>query len=48
MKGAVKFYLSFLVEEPTHKWLVVCPSISPENSPQAHPESSISAGTTNG
>ena len=46
MKGAVKFYLSFLVEEPTHKWLVVCPSISPENSPQAHPESSISAGTT--
>jgi len=46
MKGAVEFYISFLVEEPTHKWLVVCPSISPENSPQAHPESSISAGTT--
>ena len=46
MKGAVEFYLSFLVEEPTHKWLVVCPSISPENSPQSHPESSISAGTT--
>ena len=46
MKGAVEFYLSFLVEEPRHKWLVVCPSISPENSPQCHPESSISAGTT--
>jgi alpha-L-fucosidase 2 len=46
MKGAVEFYLSFLIEEPIHKWLVVCPSISPENSPQTHPESSISAGTT--
>ena len=46
MKGAVEFYNSFLVEEPKHKWLVVCPSISPENSPMSHPESSISAGTT--
>ena len=46
MKSAVEFYLSFLIEEPNHKWLVVCPSISPENSPQSHPESSISAGTT--
>ena len=46
MKGAVEFFLSFLVEEPTHKWLVVCPSVSPENSPSCHPESSISAGTT--
>ena len=46
LKGAVKFYLSFLVEEPTHKWLVVCPSVSPENAPSVHPESSISEGTT--
>jgi alpha-L-fucosidase 2 len=46
MKGAVEFYLSFLVEEPTHKWLVVCPSVSPENAPSCHLESSISAGTT--
>jgi alpha-L-fucosidase 2 len=46
LKGAAEFYLSFLVEEPNHKWLVVCPSVSPENSPQSHPESSISAGTT--
>jgi alpha-L-fucosidase 2 len=46
MKGAVEFYLSFLVEEPQHKWLVVCPSVSPENSPSIHPESSIAAGTT--
>ena len=46
MKSAVEFYLSFLVEEPKHRWLVVCPSVSPENSPSAHSESSISAGTT--
>ena len=46
LKGAVEFYLSFLVEEPQHKWLVVCPSVSPENAPGAHPRSSIAAGTT--
>ncbi len=46
MKGAVEFYLSFLVEETKHQWLVVCPSVSPENSPAVHPESSIAAGTT--
>jgi alpha-L-fucosidase 2 len=46
MKGAVEFYLSFLVKYPGHDWLVVCPSVSPENAPSSHPESSISAGTT--
>jgi alpha-L-fucosidase 2 len=46
MKGAVEFYLSFLIEEPQHKWLVVSPSVSPENAPSIHPRSSISAGTT--
>jgi alpha-L-fucosidase 2 len=46
IKEASLFFLDFLVEEPEHKWLVVCPSISPENSPSVHPESSISAGTT--
>ncbi|MBN2348793.1 MAG: glycoside hydrolase family 95 protein [Bacteroidales bacterium] len=46
MKSAVAFYLSFLVEEPEHKWLVVCPSVSPENAPSIHAESSIAAGTT--
>jgi alpha-L-fucosidase 2 len=46
MKGAVEFYLDFLVEEPQHKWLVVCPSVSPENAPSCHPEFSVSAGTT--
>jgi alpha-L-fucosidase 2 len=46
IKGATIFYLDFLVEEPLHKWLVICPSVSPENSPSVHPEFSISAGTT--
>jgi alpha-L-fucosidase 2 len=46
IKEASLFYLDFLVEEPEHNWLVVCPSVSPENSPSVHPESSISAGTT--
>ena len=45
MKGAVEFYLSFLVEEPDHHWLVVCPSISPENSPSGRGVS-LAAGTT--
>jgi alpha-L-fucosidase 2 len=46
LKEASKFYLDFLVEEPEHKWLVVAPSVSPENAPSVHPESSIAAGTT--
>jgi len=46
IKGASLFFLDFLVEEPEHKWLVVSPSISPENAPSDHPESTISAGTT--
>ncbi|MFX1707433.1 glycoside hydrolase family 95 protein [Chitinophaga sp. CC14] len=46
LKGAAQFYLDFLVEEPVHKWLVVSPSMSPENNPKAYPGVSISAGTT--
>lgn len=32
MKSASEFFLDFLVPEPKHGWLVVCPSNSPENS----------------
>ncbi|HEX3801141.1 MAG TPA: glycoside hydrolase family 95 protein [Verrucomicrobiae bacterium] len=32
LKGSAQFFLDTLVEEPTHKWLVTCPSLSPENS----------------
>ncbi len=30
MKGSAQFFLDTLVVEPTHKWLVTCPSVSPE------------------
>lgn len=44
MKGAAQFFLDTLVEEPKHKWLVTCPSISPENK---HPaDVAICAGPT--
>jgi alpha-L-fucosidase 2 len=29
-KEAARFFLDTLIEEPTHKWLVTCPSMSPE------------------
>jgi len=44
MKGAAEFFLDVLVEEPKHKWLVTCPSISPENSHRRG--TSICAGPT--
>lgn len=31
MKESARFFLSMLVEEPTHGWLVTAPSTSPEN-----------------
>ena len=31
LKGAAQFFLDTLVEEPTHRWLVTSPSLSPEN-----------------
>lgn len=44
MKGAAQFFLDTLVEDPKHKWLVTCPSLSPEN---PHPfGSSVCAGPT--
>ncbi|MFH1475986.1 MAG: glycoside hydrolase family 95 protein [Verrucomicrobiota bacterium] len=44
MKGAAEFFLDTLVEEPTHKWLVTCPSLSPENEHPFH--TTICAGPT--
>jgi alpha-L-fucosidase 2 len=32
LKGASEFFLSTMIEEPTHGWLVTAPSSSPENS----------------
>jgi len=44
MKGSAQFFLDTLVEEPIHKWLVTCPSLSPEN--QHKHRVSICAGPT--
>jgi alpha-L-fucosidase 2 len=44
LKGAAEFFLDALIEEPEHRWLVTCPSISPENA--HHPNASICAGPT--
>ncbi len=45
IRDAAQFFLDFLIEEPTNHWLVVCPSISPENNPEGRP-STLAAGTT--
>lgn len=34
MVGAAKFFDDTMVKEPKNGWLVVCPSVSPENSPK--------------
>ena len=44
LKGAALFYVDALQEEPTHKWLVVAPSMSPENTYESGV--GITAGTT--
>ena len=46
MKGAAQFFLDTLVEEPSHQWLVTCPSLSPENQNPAAPKTSLTAGPT--
>jgi alpha-L-fucosidase 2 len=46
MKGAAQFFLDTLVEEPTHHWLVTCPSLSPENQNPAATKTSLTAGPT--
>lgn len=46
LEGSARFLNDFLVEEPKHNWLVIAPSISPENAPYSdHPES-VTAGAT--
>jgi len=46
LREAAQFYLDFLVEEPVHHWLVVAPSMSPENAPKSANGKSIAAGVT--
>lgn len=44
LKGAALFFVDVLQEEPSHRWLVVAPSMSPENTYMSG--IGISAGTT--
>jgi alpha-L-fucosidase 2 len=44
LKGAALFYVDVLQEEPEHKWLVVAPSMSPENTYQQNV--GVTAGAT--
>ena len=46
LKGAALFYIDYLVEHPTLKWLMINPDESPENAPKAHQGSSLDAGVT--
>jgi alpha-L-fucosidase 2 len=45
LKGSADFFLSFLVEHPQYKWMVTCPSNSPEHGPYEK-GSSVIAGCT--
>jgi alpha-L-fucosidase 2 len=45
LRDACKFFQSFLVKEPKNNWLVVAPSMSPENNPSVH-TASTAAGVT--
>lgn len=46
MKGASDFFLDFLTEHPTYKWMVTAPSLSPEHGPEGENATSITAGST--
>jgi len=46
LKEATLFYADFLIEDPQTKWLVVSPSVSPENSPAIHAGFGLTAGAT--
>ena len=45
MKAAVQFFEDFLIESPNKQWLIVSPSMSPENTPTAT-GTKIAAGVT--
>lgn len=46
LKSAAEFYASALVDHPKYHWLVMCPDMSPENSPAGRQGASIDAGVT--
>ncbi|WP_235336196.1 glycosyl hydrolase family 95 catalytic domain-containing protein [Pontibacter korlensis] len=46
LKGATEYIIDVLQEEPEHNWLVVAPSISPENGYDPEKKIAITAGAT--
>lgn len=44
--GATQFFLDFLVEDSHTGYMVVSPSVSPENIPYRHHNSAVASGTT--
>lgn len=44
--GAARFYADIMQKHPKSPYLVINPSTSPENAPEAHQRSSLSAGVT--
>ncbi|MDR3268112.1 MAG: glycoside hydrolase N-terminal domain-containing protein [Tannerella sp.] len=49
LKGSAEFFLSILVPEPKHGWLVTAPTTSPENSfylPETRKSASVCMGST--
>ena len=46
LKGAALYFADALQIEPQHNWLVVCPSISPENTHLKKEKVSVTAGCT--
>src|SRR5690606_18924457 len=45
LRSASEFFQDFLVPEPKNQWLVVSPSISPENEPAGHGTSVVYGAT---
>lgn len=45
LRSAAEFFQDFLVPEPKNQWLVVSPSISPENEPAGHGTSVVYGAT---
>lgn len=46
MKGAAEFLVDFMVTDPRNGYKVICPSVSPENSPKKKHQSGLQAGVT--
>lgn len=46
MRGAAEFFVDYLITDPRNGYQVVCPSVSPENSPRTRSRQNLFAGIT--